>query len=473
MIKEMFGLTDEEILESILFDVRYQYALHTTSANEQPVSDRTFSRFREKVLKYEDETGIDLLKQEMYSLAESYRKFMGVSHTVKRMDSVMVSSNCKVMSRLELFYTCIANMVELLHRTGEYAELQDYGKYLSPENRNETIYRCKPEDARNRLLTAAEDAVKLESLLGEEYYGFTEYQNLRRLIDEQIVINEEMVELQNPHEIPSDSLQNPSDPDATYRFKAGKKHIGYVGNFVETADEHGSVITQYDYQQNIYADHTFCQDVIEELGEQPETVSMVTDGAYSGMDNVELANKNNIDLVTTALTGPPPSDIHSGFAIDRENHIVTQCPAGHSPEYCRHNEKRDDYRLTFSREHCESCPNREKCKAKIQKKNAVVKISQNMIDRAKYIERISKDEYIKLRNRRNGVEGIPSVLRRRYRVDEIPVCGYLQSKLWFSLKIGAINIVKLLKAISEKTFTTIVLLFLSRFRFFKMRFALN
>ncbi len=52
MIKEMFGLTDEELLEAIIFDVRYQYALHTTSFTEQPISDRTFSRFREKVLKY-------------------------------------------------------------------------------------------------------------------------------------------------------------------------------------------------------------------------------------------------------------------------------------------------------------------------------------------------------------------------------------------------------------------------------------
>lgn len=47
LLKEMFGSTDEELMETILFDVRYQYALHTTSFKEQPVSDRTLSRFRE------------------------------------------------------------------------------------------------------------------------------------------------------------------------------------------------------------------------------------------------------------------------------------------------------------------------------------------------------------------------------------------------------------------------------------------
>ena len=48
-------------MDSLLFDIRFQYALHTTSFKEQPVSDRTFSRFRRRCLTYETETGIDLI----------------------------------------------------------------------------------------------------------------------------------------------------------------------------------------------------------------------------------------------------------------------------------------------------------------------------------------------------------------------------------------------------------------------------
>ncbi len=69
LIKEMFGSTGEELLEQILFDVRYQVALHTTSFIEQPFSDRTLTRFRERLYNYEKETGIDLKKQEMDELA--------------------------------------------------------------------------------------------------------------------------------------------------------------------------------------------------------------------------------------------------------------------------------------------------------------------------------------------------------------------------------------------------------------------
>ena len=48
ILKELNGLTDDEILEECEFDFRYQYALHTTSYENQPLSDRTFSRFRER-----------------------------------------------------------------------------------------------------------------------------------------------------------------------------------------------------------------------------------------------------------------------------------------------------------------------------------------------------------------------------------------------------------------------------------------
>ena len=61
ILKELNGLTDDEIIEECEFDFRYQYALHTTSFEEQPLSDRTLSRFRARCLSYETETGIDLI----------------------------------------------------------------------------------------------------------------------------------------------------------------------------------------------------------------------------------------------------------------------------------------------------------------------------------------------------------------------------------------------------------------------------
>jgi hypothetical protein len=177
------------------------------------------------------------------------------------------------------------------------------------------------------------------------------------------------------------------------------------------------------------------------MGEQSEEVTLVADGAYCSMENVKEAAAKNIELVATALAGgATPRDVHSGFQLDKTNHMVACCPMGYAPEYFNHNEKRDSYRITFKRECCENCPNRGKCNAKTQAKNAVVHISQKMIERAQYVEALSSEKYRELQRKRNGVEGIPSILQRRYRVDEMPVRGYLRSKLWFSFKIGAINV---------------------------------
>lgn len=168
LIKEFLGLTEEELLESILFDVRFQYAIHTTSFLEQPFSDCTFSRFRERVLSYEQETGIDLLKEEIYALSDIFWGYFDSSPSVKRMDSIMIASACKVMSRLELFYTCVANAVKALHRLGCEDYLASMSSYLEESYKNEVIYRCKPEQAKEKLQQTAEDGARIVSLLSDK-----------------------------------------------------------------------------------------------------------------------------------------------------------------------------------------------------------------------------------------------------------------------------------------------------------------
>lgn len=72
--------------------------LHTTSFAEQSFSDRTFSRFRERLYLQTIETGTDLFQEEMESMAEIFVNYMNTNPSVKRMDSLMPSSSCKKMS---------------------------------------------------------------------------------------------------------------------------------------------------------------------------------------------------------------------------------------------------------------------------------------------------------------------------------------------------------------------------------------
>ena len=78
----------------------------------------------------------------------------------------------------------------------------------------------------------------------------------------------------------SSILQNPSDPEATFRSKAGEEHRGYVANLEESVGENGSVITDYQFEQNTYNDSQFLEDTLTAMEPSEEPVTIATDGAY-------------------------------------------------------------------------------------------------------------------------------------------------------------------------------------------------
>lgn len=158
----------------------------------------------------------------MYALAKKFQEFLSISPSVKRMDSIMIASSCKTMSRLELFYSCVSAVVKTFHRLGADHLLGGFEHYMEEDDKNDTIYRCKPENAEQRLLSIAQDAVRLLAYIEDMPEELVEFQNLKRLVSEQIVLNNNEVKLETSKNISTDSLQNPSDPDASYRYKAGK-----------------------------------------------------------------------------------------------------------------------------------------------------------------------------------------------------------------------------------------------------------
>ncbi len=449
MLKENNNLTDDELLESICCDIRYQYALHTTHLSEQPVSNRTFSRFRERLYHYELETGRNLLQEEMMHLSEVYSDYMNLQSNVKRMDSLMIAARCKRMSRLEIIYTTTANAIKLIYRLGKEELIpKQLLHYLESEDYNHVIYYCKGENVTSRLETVLLEATCVKEIMAEDIWQeFGEYQLLIRVLAEQSESDETgKVIAKNQKEISASSLQNPSDADATYRHKAGKDHKGYVGNVIETVGEHGdSLITDVGYEQNIHSDSAFCKEYLNRRPEQAEPETLIADGAYSGAENQKLATSKQTELITTALTGKETNPIFAKFEFNEEGTKVMSCPMGHTPEKTTFYPKTGMCRVLFKRSCCEQCAHREECKAKEQKKNYAIHVSTNMVERAKYVEKLSTKEYKELARKRNAVEGIPSVLRRRYHVDDIPVFGYLRSRQFFLFKVGAYNFNKLRK----------------------------
>lgn len=78
ILKEIFSQSDEECLDSLKFDIRYQYALHKTSFKEQPVSKNSLTNFRTAVYRYNEEYGVDLIQEEVESHAKKFAELLNI-----------------------------------------------------------------------------------------------------------------------------------------------------------------------------------------------------------------------------------------------------------------------------------------------------------------------------------------------------------------------------------------------------------
>ena len=203
-------------------------------------------------------------------------KLMGLTDE-EFMDSLMVASNIRKLGRMELLYTCVADLVSFLYRTGMDDLLGGMEHYYDPNDYNRVIYHSKSEDASDRIKQILADADKLLVECEGACDESSAYQLLVRVLKEQTVVEESgarRLKTKEDGAMGSQILQNPSDPDATYREKEGKQNRGYTANIVET---------------------------VESMEKTEEPTVLITDGAYSGRDNTDAAAEKNIDLVTTDL----------------------------------------------------------------------------------------------------------------------------------------------------------------------------
>lgn len=453
ILKENFGLSDEEIIGCLHFDMRFQFALGTTSYEKQPVSINTLYNFRTRILEYEKKTGKDLIKEEIESLAAHIETEMNLDGKMLRMDSMMISSSCKKLSRIELVYTVNLNLIKVLNKINPQLVPEELKCYLEQGHKNETIYRTRDKDAETKLEWLLGHSMILKEVCSSydaEIIQSEAFQLLNRLLEEQVELNENGKTVpKTGKDLNSEILQNPSDPDATYREKYSG-NVGYVANLVESFNEDGGVITHYDLKPNTYSDVKFCEDLIDTLGETSD-VNVLVDGAYYSYELDEKAKKQGIMLKPGQLVGKAPAQDklpYSSFEVDEETQKITSCPNKETPQISYSG--KNSYIAKFKDEQCEKCPLRNQCPAKKEKKGYSVRFSSKSYSNSKVRENLQTKEYIKLTDKRAGVEGIPSVIRRKYKVDAMPVRGLLRSKILFSFKIGAYNFNKLLKYLKKR-----------------------
>lgn len=445
LLKELFDLSDDEVEENLLLDPRFQYALHTTSFDEQPISDKTLSRFRARCYDYEQLHGVDLYHDCVAELGSLTAKLMKIDGRIRRMDSLMVEANIRKLSRMELIYRCISKLAVYLHKNGRDDLLKGLEHYYDPEDYNRVIYHSRSTEADGRIAELLRDADELQSACAGEFEDVTEYQLLVRCLSEQTITKEGKRRLKRKEEgMGSGLMQNPSDPEATYREKAGKGHRGYSANIEESVGENGSCVTDYQFEQNNKSDSVLLKDKLNKMEKQDEQVTIITDGAYAGEENRRLAEEKNVTLITTDLPGRDVASILSGFELNKEETRVLRCPMGHTPKSSSYIRQTGTCTASFERDCCASCPHRDECNAKIYKRVAKIRVTGKQVRRAQLQERMNSSAYKLYARLRNGVETIPSILKNVYHVNRMSARGRIRCKFFFGSKISALNFKKLL-----------------------------
>ena len=180
------------------------------------------------------------------------------------------------LGRIGIFVPTI-HMVNLKRNYKELFEEIDGNirdKYVS-EKSLQCFSMVKPSESSKTLASVSSD---LFDLVGQ-FKGYPEIKNmhsfklLERVLNEQCNVSDDgkQVEVKKPKEIPSDSLQNPSDPDATY---SGHKGQGYQVQVMETYCKDGgsdkclNLITHIEVEPSHESDASALIPAIESVNEE-------------------------------------------------------------------------------------------------------------------------------------------------------------------------------------------------------------
>ena len=418
ILKEMLGLSDEELEHAYLFDFRVRNALGKETMGDN-ICPRTFNNFRRRLLEYEEETGRDLLHEVYIEHRDYLQDEFEIDASTQRMDSTFIDGNIKQLSRIDLIAKVVHNFLRNLP-DAEVADLPAGMVTFAAGENLELSYTLPPGEVEATLETFAEHAAWLVDRFEDEaaYSDLESYAHLERVLDEQcyripeleededeefeddtddddddspgwepvrqfttqtdesgenelqVEISEDAadqsqdrVELKDAEDIDSGSLQNPHDDEATYRRKHSGDHVGYVANVAETCDTDGPfrLITAVRVDTNNTDDGDLLDRDVDDLAAMGLT-DLLNDGGYTHKKAEAHCQKQGITQHFTGIKGTaPPEGTLSLAAFEWDGYELVACAAGHEPLEQSHSDKgRISFRM--AKDHCEGCEYRESCR---------------------------------------------------------------------------------------------------------------
>jgi hypothetical protein len=397
-LKSGFGHSDEELYDHFLFDIQFRYALGLHDIDKDNFDLRTIYNFRSAISSYEEKMGINLVRKAVEQLTDEQIKRFEIKTGLQRMDSTMIQSNIRKMSRLHL-------LVEIIHRVyrilteEEKAEHQElFCKYIKEDSLH-YCYRVKRDDIPDRMGQIGLDLRRIVIQFGEKYSQEQAIRAAIRVFREHFRVTEDEIVAKENKDLDGATLQSPVDEDATFRRKSGENSRGYVANITETCDDENELqlITRISVDSNVTDDQQLLSKDVENLKTRGKLDELYTDAGYCGPVAAEAAEKHQIKQSVSAIKGRKKEKGRIGledFHVECDSQGVPNlisCPQVQTVEL-RKGKKQNRYSAGFAASKCENCPLKASCPAKRLKKRDVfvMRFSSNDLRVAEQRTQVSK-----------------------------------------------------------------------------------
>lgn len=186
ILKELFNLTDDELVNYLINDSRFQYALNLTELNKQSFNKQTLRQYRKKVYAHSIKTGRDLLFEEMESMAIVFNEFLRIQPDLYRSNSVNIALNCRLMSQLEEIYNCTSALVKCVFNIDETFVLNNFSHYLSEEDYILAINNLKSDNIGINLQQIYNEANSFLEHIGGKRVKAPEFHQLCHMLTDQL-----------------------------------------------------------------------------------------------------------------------------------------------------------------------------------------------------------------------------------------------------------------------------------------------
>lgn len=437
IIQHMHDLTDEEVVYQYAFNIQWHYALNITDADAY-ISLKTVWNMRHLL------TVNDLYVPLFENISDTIAKAFSVDASLQRIDSVHIFSNMRYLGRISLFAHTIKKFLVNLKRN--YRTLFDSldkeltDRYLA--KREESVFSMvKPSESATTLKFLGDDLLCLiEHFQGNEAVAsMTGYKLLVRLFHEQCMVEDKKVAVKPDKDVPSDSLQNPSDPDATYDGHKGK---GYQIQIMETCgnEQQPPLITHVAVEPAHTSDAHALIPAIEKTEERNlKPKKILANSLYGSDENCTRAKSMGVDVVSPVMGKQKSKSIDLGdFTLS--GNIVMACPEGHPPLFIKH--KKDRYAIGFDPDVCANCPEKDECPVKPGKNGYYLHYNEKSIRilQRRYHEKTAG--FREMYRLRSGIEGTISYCDRKTGIKHLRTRGLSAVSFCAVLKAAAVNILR-------------------------------